>query len=136
MHFSVLGPLKEEQIKQFVRKEISVFQEKGMAILAVLCKVSGSLIGYCGVHWLNIDGEVLPELTYRFAFSFWGKGFATEAAHAVKTYSIEKKQMSNLVSIIDPENVRSIRVAEKLGAVFWKETKYEHLHIRVYQHTL
>lgn len=134
MRYSLHGALNEKQIKAFIQQEIDVFKEKGMSILAVVDKAHSRLVGYCGVHWLNIDGEILPELTYRFATKYWGLGFATEAAFAVKKYSMQKKKLLDLVSIIDPENFRSIRVAEKLGASIWKETLFEKMPIRVYQH--
>jgi RimJ/RimL family protein N-acetyltransferase len=47
----------------------------------------------------------------------WGHGLATEAAKAVKEWWHATRGTECLVSLISPDNVRSQRVAEKLGAV-------------------
>lgn len=58
-----------------------------------------------------------PELGWSLTPSAWGKGFATEAASAVKEWVLAAHGWSRLVSFIASENTRSQRVAEKLGAV-------------------
>ncbi len=45
-----------------------------------------------------------------------GYGYATEAAQAVKSWCHEERGIECLVSLIAPDNVRSQRVAEKVGA--------------------
>jgi [ribosomal protein S5]-alanine N-acetyltransferase len=48
--------------------------------------------------------------------SAWGYGYATEAAQAVKSWCHEDRGIERLVSLIAPDNIRSQRVAGKLGA--------------------
>lgn len=57
-----------------------------------------------------------------FAPSVWGKGYATEAASAVKNYAFEELGLERIVSLIDPRNAASERVAIKIGMQFEKET--------------
>jgi RimJ/RimL family protein N-acetyltransferase len=52
------------------------------------------------------------ELGWTLAREHWGHGYATEAARALRDWAGKER----IISLIDPENVRSIRVAEKLGA--------------------
>jgi RimJ/RimL family protein N-acetyltransferase len=52
------------------------------------------------------------ELGWAILSSHWGKGYATEAALAAREW-IERER---IISLIHPANVRSQRVAEKLGA--------------------
>jgi RimJ/RimL family protein N-acetyltransferase len=52
------------------------------------------------------------ELGWTLAQEHWGHGYATEAALAVRAWADRPR----LISLIHPENARSIRVAEKLGA--------------------
>jgi RimJ/RimL family protein N-acetyltransferase len=47
---------------------------------------------------------------------FEGRGFATEAAAALRDWTGWALRRSDLVSYIDPRNAASIRVAERLGA--------------------
>jgi RimJ/RimL family protein N-acetyltransferase len=55
------------------------------------------------------------ELGWSFARAHWGRGYATEAARAARDWAFEH-DVGSLISLIHPQNVRSIRVAEKLGA--------------------
>lgn len=52
------------------------------------------------------------ELGWTLAREHWGKGYATEAARALREWADRER----LISLINPGNVRSIRIAEKLGA--------------------
>jgi RimJ/RimL family protein N-acetyltransferase len=47
--------------------------------------------------------------------AYWGRGFATEAARAALNYAFSELQRPHVVSLIHPENMTSIRVAERLG---------------------
>jgi RimJ/RimL family protein N-acetyltransferase len=60
---------------------------------------------------------VLPavEVGWRLARPAWGRGLATEGARASLRHAFEELELEAVISIIDPENERSIRVAEKLG---------------------
>ena len=57
------------------------------------------------------------ELSYSLARDFWGRGIATEAVRAARDWAFANRGFSRLASFILPDNARSIRVAEKLGAV-------------------
>ena len=46
----------------------------------------------------------------------WGFGYATEAAAAIRDWAYESRSIDLLVSLISPNNVRSQRVAERIGA--------------------
>jgi len=45
----------------------------------------------------------------------WGQGFATEAARAVLAHALRVLRIDPVVAIVDPRNLASIRVAEKIG---------------------
>jgi RimJ/RimL family protein N-acetyltransferase len=57
------------------------------------------------------------ELGWTFVRRHWGNGYATEAAHAARDWARREHGISGVISLIHPDNVRSARVAEKLGAV-------------------
>jgi RimJ/RimL family protein N-acetyltransferase len=79
-----------------------------------------------------IDGREEVELGYRLIRSRWGKGLATEAAIATVHYAFEVLKLPRLISIIEPENHRSIRVAEKCGLVSRKEAKFHGISVKIY----
>ena len=46
---------------------------------------------------------------------YWGQGYATEAAKAALDYGFRNYPVAKLISLIDPGNQPSQRVAERLG---------------------
>lgn len=92
------------------------YESRGYGPYAVIEQVKQVLIGYCGLFYfpdVNSTSEV--ELGYRLARSAWRKGYATEAATAVRDHAFATLRIARLISIIDPSNTASIRVAEKIG---------------------
>ena len=55
------------------------------------------------------------EVGWLVAREHWGKGYATEAARESARWAHEELGRDHIVSVIDPSNAQSIRVAEKLG---------------------
>ncbi|MEO0328015.1 MAG: GNAT family N-acetyltransferase [Pseudomonadota bacterium] len=70
--------------------------------------------GYAGIWYPPDISE--PELMWGLFDGFEGKGFATEAAEAVKVWAREVLKWQPLMSFIHPENEASIAVAKRLGA--------------------
>ena len=70
-----------------------------------------------------LDAEV--EIGYRLRRSAWGQGYATEAAQEVRDYAFHTLGMKRLIAIIDPANVASIRVAEKIGMNYEQDVMFE-----------
>jgi ribosomal-protein-alanine N-acetyltransferase len=82
---------------------------------AVVLKTSGRVIGNVGLHHLeNVDGNPV-EITYHLARPYWGKGYATEAARRLVRHGFEDMGLNEIVAAVNPANVGSVRVAEKLG---------------------
>lgn len=88
----------------------------------VVEKASGQVVGHCGLIDKEVEGEGEFELVYVFDTSVWGKGYATEAASAVRDYAFEQLGLQRIIALIDPENIASERVASKVGMQFEKET--------------
>ncbi|MEM8854353.1 MAG: GNAT family N-acetyltransferase, partial [Pseudomonadota bacterium] len=74
----------------------------------------GEIMGQTGLF--NPAGWPELELAYDFARIAHGRGYATEAARAVRDVAAERG-LTFLVSLIHPDNTPSVRVAERLGAV-------------------
>ncbi len=67
--------------------------------------------------WAKAGSHAQPELGWALTRPCWGHGYATEAAAAIRDWALERPKIDRLVSLIAPENVRSQRVAKRLGAV-------------------
>lgn len=55
------------------------------------------------------------EIGWRLAQPWWGKGYATEAAHAVAKFAFDEVGLPELVSFTVPDNLRSRAVMERIG---------------------
>jgi RimJ/RimL family protein N-acetyltransferase len=73
--------------------------------------------GWTPSTWANAGSHAQPELGWASIRAHWGHGYATEAAAAIRAWAYESRSIDRLVSLITPGNVRSQRVAERLGAM-------------------
>ncbi len=106
-----------EQARDYLTQgPIAMYARRGFGLFAVAQKSDGELLGICGL----IQRDTLPDVDLGFAFleKFRGKGYAQEAAAATLTLARETFSLSRLVAIVSPENLRSIRLLEKLGFAF------------------
>jgi RimJ/RimL family protein N-acetyltransferase len=55
------------------------------------------------------------ECGWTLARASWGKGYATEGARRAMAYAFTELNRDHVISLIQPENENSIRVAERLG---------------------
>src|ERR671934_202005 len=67
--------------------------------------------------WADAGSHAQPELGWALMRTHWGCGYATEAAAAIRDWAHESRSIDLLVSLISSDNVRSQRVAERLGAI-------------------
>ena len=61
------------------------------------------------------------EVAYTIAQEYWRQGLASEAAQGILQYGFEKLNLSRLIYMIEPENIGSQKVAEKIGMSFEKK---------------
>jgi len=102
------------------------YKSWGFGPYAVVTKNDQGVIGYCGLFYFpDLDGQAEIEVGYRLARSAWGKGYATEAATAVRDYAFETLGIKRLISMIDPSNTASIHVATKIGMQYEKDIMLE-----------
>ena len=92
-------------------------------------KATGNFIGEIGFADYKRDlvpslGDT-PEIGWALASLFHGKGYAAEAVRAVVAWGDEHFDPSRTACIIHPENLASIRVAEKCGYREFQRTTYK-----------
>ncbi len=86
-----------------------------LGLWATLHKETNQFIGRCGLLPWTIEGQDEVEIAYLIAKEYWGQGLGSEAAEAILRYGFEQLGLSRLVCFIDPANIASQRVAEKIG---------------------
>jgi RimJ/RimL family protein N-acetyltransferase len=92
-----------------------------------------TVIGMTGL-WHPYDFTE-PELYWSIFQGFHGKGYATEAAAAVRDWAIKVKGIS-VMSFVSPENIPSIKVAERLGAIRDADSTLSGVSKLVFRHQL
>jgi len=73
----------------------------------------GAWVGQAGL-W-NPPGWPGLEVGWRLSREVWGEGYATEAGQAAIEWAWHNLDAPELISVIQPDNAASIRVAERLG---------------------
>ena len=103
-------PYTRRHAEQFVAEEVLRSWEKSPW---VAIELSGRVVGNVG---MDIDmRNSLGALGYTLARKHWGKGITVEATRAFVGWAFSAYDLAKVYVEIDKRNVRSTRVAEKLG---------------------
>jgi RimJ/RimL family protein N-acetyltransferase len=84
------------------------------AFWALIERASGDLIGDAGIGLVEGVGPDF-ELGYTLGRQWWGRGYATEAASAVRDHALGEHQLPEVLALVRPGNAASIHVLEKIG---------------------
>jgi RimJ/RimL family protein N-acetyltransferase len=92
---------------------VAMYRRLGFGLYLVELKETREPIGICGL----IKREALEDVDLGFAFlpSFWGRGYAREAASTVMSHATCVLGLSRIVAILSQDNDRSANLLEKLG---------------------
>ncbi|MHB8816902.1 MAG: GNAT family N-acetyltransferase [Steroidobacteraceae bacterium] len=133
-------PRSSQESFAWLQSVLQSYEALSLGQLAVLRKSDGMLIGRCGLSDLAVEARAsaaaVPrgwyqraeapaaaeivferELGYTFHRCSWGQGYASEAAHCVFAYARDVLRHPRVISLIHPENVRSLRVARRFGVL-------------------
>lgn len=130
-------PRNEAENHAVIENTLAAYSADGLGHLAVSLRESEVLLGRCGLSLVEVeanpdnddprcfwnrgsapDGMEINdwiELGYTFAKQYWGHGYATEAARALRDYAFQDRKENQLMAAIFPENTASKNVARKLG---------------------
>jgi len=104
-------------VELWIEKNIGRYRHDGHGLWAMLLRPTGELIGDCGCTMQEVEGLNHVEVGYHVRRDLWGNGYATEAAQACIEYAFTRLGVDRVISMIRPENLQSVRVAEKNGLV-------------------
>lgn len=130
MRYIRAGPLGRAESWWQMARYMGHWQLRGYGLWAVVELSTQRLIGHLG--YLDPEGGHGFELGWALARASWGKGYAFEGTRAAVDHAFTALERSHLVCLIRPENTRSIRLAEKLGAVFERETEESGNRLHIY----
>lgn len=135
MRYSVRGVMSAHATLEFIQWCIESCADSGWGPRAVVDNASGSLIGFCGLNREQVDGADEIELGYRLAPAFWGRGLATEAVRATLDQGFGELGLASVIAIVQPANVASVRVIQKVGFSGFVHSQYHRLGVRIYRMT-
>ena len=111
----------EKRVSDWIERNMNRYKEYGFGLWAVCLKETGEMIGGCGLTLQNIEGEMLPEIGYHIRADHQRKGYAKEAAAAVRDWAFANTDYPALYSYCKYTNVGSYKTAESIGMHFEKE---------------
>lgn len=115
----------EERVRSWIERNMKRYTDDGFGLWAVCLKDTGEMIGDCGLTLQNIDGQMLPEIGYHIRKDQQRKGYAKEAAMAVRDWAFGNTEYPALYSYCKYTNVGSFKTAESIGMHFEKEYEDE-----------
>jgi RimJ/RimL family protein N-acetyltransferase len=119
-----------EQAEQWIERQRARYARDGHGLWLAEERESGAPLGQIGLLLQSVDGVDEPEVGYLLARRFWGRGFATEAAAAVRDHAFGALGKPRVISLIRPANLPSQAVAQRLGMRAERRTQwagFEHL---------
>ena len=121
------------ETERSVRRMIDRWDADGFGLFTTVRKEDEAVIGRVGLlvwntdTWepttraeaANVPSEV--EVGYTLGKPYWGHGYATEAAGAVRDYALNELSAERLIALIIHGNTASENVARKLGLEYERD---------------
>lgn len=105
----------EARVRGWITRNIERYQIFGFGLWAVCLKETGEMIGDCGLTMQMINGQIKPEIGYHIRRDQQRKGFAKEAASAVRDWTFENTPFNEVYSYMKYTNVPSCKTAISWG---------------------
>ncbi len=124
-------PLTRAQAWNWLTAMLGHWHLRGYGMWALKDKATGALIGRVGLQYP--EGYPGVEIAWMLARNYWGKGLASEAALHALRWGFRNLDQETFISLIFPENTRSIRLAERLGESFVGDYQIGEKRLRQYR---
>jgi RimJ/RimL family protein N-acetyltransferase len=124
------SPLSRDEAWRGLGYVLGHWKIRGYGLWAAEEKASGRLVGRIGLY--RPEGWPGLEVGWLVDRARWGEGFASEGGAASMQYAFEMLRAPRLISVIEPPNQASIRVAEKLGERFQESRQLQGKSVSIY----
>lgn len=108
-----MGAFDQDRATDWLDQVDQSWQELGYGRIAITDRATGRLLGRSGLRYFEQFAET--ELGWTLRRDAWGCGYATEAARACSDWAFREFEIPYLTSLIEPDNERSIKIAERMG---------------------
>lgn len=106
----------DTEVKEWLDRQLYRYRRWGFGLFALINKETGEFVGQAGLTVQEWNDKLTVEIGYLLCYDAWHKGYATEAAKALKKFAFEELGLSQVSTIIRDNNLASRRVAERNGA--------------------
>ena len=125
--FNPTGPHTSlEQSKATLEDWLTLWDEYGFCYWTIENRDSLEILGFGGLSPKEVEGEILPNLYFRFSPAAWGKGYAAEMGKAALEAGCTLLGYERIMASVRPNNAPSIRLLERLGLKRYGEARDEH----------
>ena len=121
--------------KFWIEKQLLRYKENRFGLQALIHKETNEFIGQCGLVSQQVGGVAEMEIGYHIIKKYWGQGYASEAAKCFMNYAFTNNLAPSLISIIDINNIKSQRVADKNKLTRERQTTWAHHNVYIYRIT-
>jgi RimJ/RimL family protein N-acetyltransferase len=108
-------PKTRSEARDWIARNQRRYREDGFGLWIMNLRGDGEFVGDCGLTIQHVDGADELEVGYHAKPGMQGRGYATEAAAAVRDFARDVLGAQRLIAIINPLNVPSQRVAANIG---------------------
>lgn len=105
----------ESKVRNWIKRNMERYRIFGFGLWAVVLKETGEVIGDCGLTMQLIGGQIKPEIGYHIRKDCQGRGYASEAAKAVRDWTFRNTPFNIIYSYMKHSNVPSCRTAMAYG---------------------
>jgi RimJ/RimL family protein N-acetyltransferase len=112
-YFPNPAPPPLEKVQRFIAGQEKHWAEYGYGNWGILSEGESQIIGWAGLQYVTELDET--EVGYLLDRSFWGRGYASEAARASLQFGFENFNFDHIIALVHPDNFGSRRVIEKCG---------------------
>ena len=109
------APFDKEKVQSWISRNMERYETHGFGLWAVCLKETGEVIGDCGLTLQQIGGTLLPEIGYHIRRDLQRKGYAKEAAIAVRDWTFGHTAFDTVYSYMKHTNEASIKTAMAYG---------------------
>jgi len=107
----------EKRVRGWIEKNQERYQIFGFGLWAVCLKENGKMIGDCGLTLQPIGNTIKPEIGYHIQKTYQRKGYAKEAAIAVRDWAFTHTPFQTIYSYMKSTNLPSMQTAQAYGCL-------------------
>jgi ribosomal-protein-alanine N-acetyltransferase len=109
------NPYSQDGAKTWIDRNLQSYVDYGFGRYIIILQNKQKIIGDCGILKMKLAGEEIYDFGYIIHHPYWRKGYAEEAAIAIRDFAFAHLNLPELHANMPWNHYGSIRVAEKIG---------------------